>query len=467
MAIICGDPVEPMARILGSRGRASQSEDLVPEFWYNIVPDLPKPLPPPLLPDGRVPPREMFERLFAKALLDQEFSGERFIRIPDEVRGVLISLGRPTPLFRARRLEELLGTPARIYYKFEGVLPTGSHKVNTAIAQAYYNMVEGVERLSTETGAGQWGSALSLAGALFKLKVRVFMVRSSYEQKPYRRVLMELYGAEVVPSPSKLTNAGRSILEREPEHPGSLGIAISEAIEDVLSYERARYSLGSVLNHVLLHQTIIGLEAFKQLEELGEELPDYVIGCVGGGSNFAGLAYPLMRFKLSGKKSDMKFIAVEPRACPSLTRGVYTYDYGDTAGLTPLLKMYTVGHKYRVPPIHAGGLRYHGDAPTLSLLVNEGLIEARAYHQSEVFAAGALFSKVEGIVPAPESAHAVKAAIDIALEAKKSGDTKIILFNLSGHGLLDLQGYMEYLEGKLKDYEPENIDISYIPRVNP
>ncbi|MDM7275781.1 MAG: TrpB-like pyridoxal phosphate-dependent enzyme [Thermoprotei archaeon] len=455
-----------MARILGPRRRASQAEDLVPQSWYNIVPDLPKPLPPPLLPDGRVPPRELFERIFAKALVGQEFSSERFIRIPEEVRDVLIGLGRPTPLFRARRLEEFLGTPARIYYKFEGVLPTGSHKVNTAVAQAYYNMVEGVERLSTETGAGQWGSALSLAGALFNLKVRVFMVRSSYEQKPYRRVLMELYGAEVIPSPSKLTNAGRAVLERDPEHPGSLGIAISEAIEDVLSHDKARYSLGSVLNHVLLHQTIIGLEAARQLEEFGEELPDYVIGCVGGGSNYAGLAYPFMRFKLSGKKSSMKFIAVEPRACPSLTRGAYTYDYGDTAGLTPLLKMHTVGHKYRVPPIHAGGLRYHGDAPSLSLLVNEGLVEARAYSQTEVFAAGALFSKVEGIVPAPESAHAVKAAIDVALEARESGEASVILFNLSGHGLLDLQGYLEYLEGRLRDYEPESIDLSYLPRVS-
>jgi tryptophan synthase beta chain len=453
-----------MARPLRPSRRASQSEDLVPEFWYNIIPDLPKPLSPPLLPDGRVPPREMFERLFAKSLVEQEFSYERFVRIPEAVRSALISLGRPTPLIRARRLEELLGTKARIYYKYEGVLPTGSHKVNTAVAQAYYNSVEGVERLSTETGAGQWGSALSLAGALFKLKVRVFMVRSSYEQKPYRRVLMELYGAEVIPSPSRLTKVGLSVLERDPSHPGSLGIAISEAIEDVLSDERARYSLGSVLNHVLLHQTVIGLEALNQLEEFGEELPDYVIGCVGGGSNYAGLAYPFLRFKLSGKK-DIRFIAVEPRACPSLTRGVYTYDYGDTAGLTPLLKMYTVGHRYKVPPIHAGGLRYHGDAPSLCLLASEGLVEARAYHQREVFEAGAIFARTEGIVPAPESAHAVKAAIDIALEAK-DGESPVILFNLSGHGLLDLQGYLEYLEGRLLDYEPVDIDLSYLPKVN-
>ena len=455
-----------MARSLRPSRRASQFEDLVPEFWYNILPDLPKPLPPPLLPDGRIPPREMFERLFARELVRQEFSEERFIRIPEDVRSTLISLGRPTPLIRARRLEEYLGTPARIYYKYEGVLPTGSHKVNTAVAQAYYNAVEGIERLSTETGAGQWGSALSLAGALFKLKVRVFMVRSSYEQKPYRRILMELYGAEVIPSPSRLTRAGRSVLEKDPNHPGSLGIAISEAIEDVLSDEKARYSLGSVLNHVLLHQTVIGLEAMRQLEEMGEELPDYVVGCVGGGSNYAGLAYPFMRLKLQGKKRDMKFIAVEPKACPSLTRGVYTYDYGDTAGLTPLLKMHTVGHRYRVPPIHAGGLRYHGDAPSLCLLVAEGYVEARAYHQTEVFQAGALFARTEGIVPAPESAHAVKAAIDIAVEAKKAGESPVILFNLSGHGLLDLQGYQEYLEGRLVDYEPEEIDLSYLPKIN-
>jgi len=448
----------------GLKIRASQREELVPEYWYNIAPDLPKPLPPPRLPDGSIPPRPMFERLFPKALVDQEVSQERLIKIPEEVRETLISLGRPTPLIRARRLEQFLKTPARIYYKYEGVLPTGSHKVNTAVAQLYYNREEGVERVSTETGAGQWGSALSLAGALFGVKVRVFMVRSSYEQKPYRRVLMELYGAEVVPSPSKLTKFGRSVLDEDPNHPGSLGIAISEAIEDVLSDERARYSLGSVLNHVLLHQTIIGLEAKKQLEELGEREPDYVVGCVGGGSNFAGLSYPFIYDRLKGK-TQTRFIAVEPRACPSLTRGVYTYDFGDTAGLTPLLKMYTVGHRYRVPPIHAGGLRYHGDAPTLCLLVAERIIDAVAYHQTEVFEAGKIFARTEGIAPAPESAHAVKAAIDLALEARRKGEEVVVLFNLSGHGLLDLQGYREYLEGKLIDYEPEAVDLSYLPKI--
>jgi len=448
----------------GARVRASQKEELVPEYWYNILSDIPKPLPPPRLPDGSIPPRSMFERLFPRALVDQEMSSERYIKIPDMVRNTLIELGRPTPLIRARRLEEFLRTPARIYYKYEGVLPTGSHKVNTAVAQVYYNMVEGVERVSTETGAGQWGSALSLAGALFGVKVRVFMVRSSYEQKPYRRILMDLYGAEVIPSPSSVTKFGRSVLEKDPNHPGSLGIAISEAIEDVLSDDKARYSLGSVLNHVLLHQTIIGLEAKKQLEELGEKEPDYVVGCVGGGSNFSGISYPFVQDRLRGKTST-RFVAVEPKACPSLTRGVYTYDYGDTAGLTPLLKMYTVGHRYRVPPIHAGGLRYHGDAPTLCLLVHEKIIDAVAYHQTEIFEAGRIFARTEGIVPAPESAHAVKAVIDIALDAKRKNEKPLILFNLSGHGLLDLQGYREYLEGRLVDYEPETIDLSYLPKL--
>ncbi len=441
--------------------RATQSEQLVPKFWYNILPDLPKQLPPPRLPDGSIPPKEMFERLFPKALVEQEMSMERYIAIPDEVRDTLVSLGRPTPLFRAKRLEKYLNTKARIYYKYEGVLPAGSHKINTAVAQAYYNSKQGVERLATETGAGQWGSALSLAARLFSLKARVYMVKSSYFQKPYRRILMEIYGAEVIPSPSNRTKFGSSLLEKDPNNPGSLGIAISEAIEDVLSDERARYSLGSVLNHVLLHQTIIGLEAKEQLKELGEEFPDYVIGCVGGGSNYSGLAYPFVYEKLK-RNLNTKFIAVEPKACPSLTRGKYIYDYGDTAGITPLLKMYTVGHRYRVPPIHAGGLRYHGDAPTLCLLVDEKIVDAVAYHQTEVFEAARLFSSVEGIVPAPESAHAVKAAIDIARNSK---DEKVILFNLSGHGLLDLQGYSEYLDGKLQDYEPSEIDLSYIPRI--
>ncbi|MGC9009374.1 MAG: TrpB-like pyridoxal phosphate-dependent enzyme [Sulfolobales archaeon] len=444
--------------------RSSQKEEIVPTHWYNILPDLPKPLPPPLLPDGSVVKKEMFYRLFARELVEQEFSEERFIKIPDEVRETLIELGRPTPLIRARRLEKILDTPAEIYFKYEGVLPAGSHKINTALAQVYYNKIEGIARVSTETGAGQWGSALALSGALFNLKVRVFMVKSSYMQKPYRRVLMELYGAEVYPSPSPITKFGREILEKDPDNPGSLGIAISEAIEDVLTDEKARYSLGSVLNHVLLHQTIIGLEAKKQLEEL-DRYPDYVVGAVGGGSNYAGLAYPFMYDKLK-KKTNTVFIAVEPKACPSMTRGVYTYDYGDTAGLTPLIKMYTVGHRYKVPPIHAGGLRYHGVAPTLSVLVEEGFVKPVAYHQTEVFEAGRIFAQAEGFVPAPESAHAVKAVIDLALEAKKLGERRVILFNLSGHGLLDLAGYQDLLEGRLQDYEPETIDLSYLVKIN-
>lgn len=445
--------------------RSSQNEEITPKNWYNILPDLPSPLPPPLKPNGEiVDPREL-ERIFAKELVRQEMSGDRFIKIPGEVRDTLLELGRPTPLLRARRLEEYLKTPAKIFYKYEGVLPTGSHKINTAVAQAYYNMREGVERLVTETGAGQWGSALSLAGALFNLRITVYMVRSSYYQKPYRRVLMEIYGAEVIPSPSERTDAGKRFLGEDPEHPGSLGIAIAEAVEDVLRDEKARYSLGSVLNHVLMHQTIIGLEAKKQLEEV-DVYPTHIIGCVGGGSNYAGLAYPFLMDVLRGKKrGEVEFVAVEPKACPTLTRGVYAYDFGDSAGLTPLLKMYTVGHRYRVPPIHAGGLRYHGDAPTLCILVREGYVKPVAYSQTEVFEAATMFARYEGIVPAPESAHAVKHVIDKALEARRRGEKYVILFNMSGHGLLDLSGYDEFLEGKLVDYEPSSIDTSYLAKI--
>lgn len=439
--------------------RFDLSPEEVPRQWYNILPDLPEPVPPPIDPrTGEPVDPKLLERIFARELVRQEVSSERYIDIPAEVRESYVAFARrPTPLFRARRLEEYLGTPAEIYYKYEGVTPTGSHKLNTALAQAYYNRAEGVERLVTETGAGQWGSALAAAGAYFGLKVRVYMTRSSYKQKPYRRTLMELFGAEVYPSPSDRTSVGRKFLAEDPEHPGSLGIAISEAIEDVLSDERARYSLGSVLNHVLLHQTVIGLEAAKQLKEAGV-YPDIMVGCVGGGSNFAGFAYPFVRDRLKGS-SNTRFIAVEPRASPSMTRGKYTYDYGDTAGLTPLLKMHTVGHEYKVPPIHAGGLRYHGVAPTLSILVNHGIVEPVAYHQTEVFQAAHLFTRLEGIVPAPESAHAVKAVVDLALKAKEEGRRLVIAFNLSGHGLLDLQGYREYLDGRLEDYEPSELPI--------
>ncbi len=436
-------------------GGSSRNPEVLPEFWFNIKPFLPKPLPPMIKPDGTPVKPEELEVLFAKELVRQEFSDATTIKIPEEVREAYVEIGRPTPLMRARRLEKYLGTPARIYFKYEGITPTGSHKVNTALAQAYYNAIEGTERIVTETGAGQWGSALSLAGAFFGLKVRVYMVRVSYKQKPYRRTLMQVYGAEVVPSPSNLTEFGRKLLKEDPNHPGSLGIAISEAIEDVVTHEATKYCLGSVLNHVLLHQTVIGLEAKKQLEAIGE-YPDVVVGCVGGGSNYAGLSYPFVADKLRGK-AKTRFMAAEPKACPTLTRGVYEYDFGDTAGMTPLIKMFTLGHKYYVPPIHAGGLRYHGDAPTLSLLKAEGIIEAVAYKQTEVFEAGTLFAKLEGIVPAPESAHAVKAVIDEALKAKKEGEPRVILFNLSGHGLLDLAGYEEYLAGKLQDYEPAEI----------
>ncbi len=443
------------------RLRASHIIEYVPDNWYNIIVDLPEPVPPMLNFEGRPVPPKALERLFAKELVRQEFSSERYIRIPEEVKQTLVEVGRPTPLMRAHRLERKLGTRAKIYFKYEGALPTGSHKINTAIAQAYYNSVEGIRRLVTETGAGQWGSALALAGVLFNLKVRVYMVKVSYMQKPYRRVLMNIYGAEVLPSPSTETEVGRKALSEDPNHPGTLGIAIAEAIEDTLRHEGTRYSLGSVLNHVLLHQTVIGIEARKQLEELGE-YPDYVVGCVGGGSNYAGLAYPFIHDRLSGK-SETKFIAVESKASPSMTKGAYTYDYGDSAGLTPLLKMYTVGHRYRVPPIHAGGLRYHGLAPSLSILVKHGIVEPVAYYQNEVFEAAKLFAECEGIVPAPESAHAVKAVVDIAKSAK---EPVTILFNMSGHGLLDLQGYSEFIEGRLADYEPEEIDLSYLPKVD-
>ena len=425
-------------------------DDILPRKWYNILPKLPEKIPPYKLPSGEIVRAEDMYRLFAKELVHQEFSSQEYINIPEEVLEAYREIGRPTPLFRARRLEKYLDTKTRIYYKYEGATPTGSHKVNTALAQAYYNYVEGIERLVTETGAGQWGSALAFAGNYFGLKVRVYMVRVSYHQKPYRRTVMEIYGAEVYPSPSEKTEVGKKILEEDPDHPGSLGIAISEAIWDVLQDDNARYSLGSVLNHVLLHQTIIGLEAKKQIELFYGDYPDIVIGCVGGGSNYAGLAFPFIDDVLSGKK-EIEFIAVEPKAAPSLTKGEYKYDYGDTAGLTPLIKMYTLGHNYRVPPIHAGGLRYHGMAPTISLLYKHGIVKAVSYNQTEVFKAATLFARLEGIIPAPESAHAVKAVIDLA--RKYRNEKLTILFNLSGHGLLDLSAYRDLLDNKLVDYE--------------
>ena len=424
--------------------------DELPKKWYNILPDLPEPLPPPLDPRTKEPVKpEALEVIFPKELIKQEVSQDRYIRIPEEVREAYFQIGRPTPLYRARRLERYLNTPAKIYYKREDVSFAGSHKPNTAIAQAYYNVKEGVERLTTETGAGQWGTALSLAGALFGIDVTVFMVAVSYHQKPYRRIIMELYGADVVPSPSDRTEYGRKIREENPEHPGSLGIAISEAIEMAVKDEKTKYSLGSVLNHVLLHQTVIGQEVLLQLEKI-DVTPDVMIGCVGGGSNFAGFAYPMLGKKLRGELDDVRFLAVEPKSCPTLTEGKYEYDYGDTAGMTPLLKMYTLGHDFVPSPIHAGGLRYHGDAPSLCLLHHKGYIDAVAYDQLQTFEAGRIFTRAEGLVPAPETTHAIRAAIDIARECKRTGEEKVIVFNLSGHGLLDLQGYADYLAGKLK-----------------
>lgn len=422
----------------------------MPKRWYNISPDLPEPLPPPLHPATKQPvgPQDLAP-IFPMELIKQEVSQERYISIPEEVLEAYYRVGRPTPLYRARRLEKYLNTPARIYYKREDVSFAGSHKPNTAIAQAYYNKKEGVEGLATETGAGQWGSALSLGCALFGLKCIVFMVRVSYDQKPYRRILMELYGSKVLASPSKETEVGRKILAQNPEHPGSLGVAISEAIETAVKDEKTKYSLGSVLNHVLLHQTVVGQEVIAQFEKI-DATPDVMIGCVGGGSNFSGFMYPMLGKKLRKESDGTRFVGVEPVSCPSLTKGDYKYDFGDTAGLTPLIKMYTVGHDFIPPPIHAGGLRYHGDAPSLCLLVNKKIVEAVAYNQIEAFEAGTIFTKTEGLCPAPETNHAIKAVIDEALKAKKTGERKVVAFNFSGHGLLDLQGYSDYLEGKLK-----------------
>ncbi len=426
------------------------SKDL-PKQWYNLVADLPEPPPPPLHPGTKQPlPPEALQAIFPDALIAQEVSAERWIEIPKEVLEVY-RIWRPTPLLRAQRLEKILNTPARIYYKYEGASPAGSHKPNTAIAQAFYNKAEGIKRLSTETGAGQWGSALALATNFFGLKCKVYMVRVSYEQKPYRRSMMQTWGAEVTPSPSEETEAGRQIRKQMPDTPGSLGIAISEAVEDAAKRDDTCYSLGSVLNHVLLHQSVVGLEAKKQMELAGDA-PDVIIGCVGGGSNFAGLAFPFMPEKIK-KGAKIEMIAVEPKACPSLTRGPYAYDFGDTAMLTPLVKMYTLGHNFVPPGIHAGGLRYHGMAPLVSHAVKLGLITPRAYHQNEVFQAAVQFARAEGWIPAPETAHAIKAVIDEAEKARVEGKKKVILFNFSGHGHFDLGAYDAYFSGKLSDFE--------------
>jgi tryptophan synthase beta chain len=433
-------------------------ESEMPQQWYNIIPDLPAPPPPPLHPGTRQPvgPDDLGP-LFPTALIMQEVSGDRHIAIPEPVLDVY-RLWRPTPLYRARRLEKDLGTPAKIYYKYEGVSPAGSHKPNTAVPQAYYNAAEGVRKLTTETGAGQWGSSLAFACALFGIDVEVWMVRSSFDQKPYRKLLMETYGATVHPSPSDVTNAGRAILAEHPDSTGSLGIAISEAVEVAGSHDDTRYSLGSVLNHVLMHQTIIGEEALKQLAEAGDT-PDVIVGCTGGGSNFGGLAFPFLREKMAGRINPV-IRAVEPAACPSFTRGTYAYDFGDTAGFTPLLKMHTLGHEFIPDPIHAGGLRYHGMSPLLSHIYELGLIEAVAKPQSECFAAGLRFARTEGIVPAPEPTHAVAACIEEALRCKETGEEKVILTALCGHGLLDLQAYGDYLHGEMRDLELSDLTIS-------
>ncbi|MBE0521093.1 MAG: TrpB-like pyridoxal phosphate-dependent enzyme [Candidatus Methanoperedenaceae archaeon] len=424
-------------------------ENDIPGKWYNILPDMPTPLSPPLNPATNEPvgPQDL-AAIFPMELIKQEMSQDRFIPIPDEIREIYRSW-RPSPMYRAHKLEAVLKTPAKIYYKYEGVSPAGSHKPNTAIAQAYYNMKEGKERLATETGAGQWGSALALATTMFGLKCSVYMVKISFQQKPYRKSLMQLWGADVVASPSALTQSGKKMLEKYPDSPGSLGIAISEAVEDAATHDNTNYALGSVLNHVMLHQTVIGLEAKEQLAQV-EEYPDYIIGSVGGGSNFAGISFPFLMDKLKGSK-DVTAIAVEPDACPTLTAGEFRYDFGDTAGLTPLLKMYTMGHEYVPPEIHAGGLRYHGDSPIVSQLYADRVIDAVAYRQTEVFEAAVTFARSEGIVPAPESSHAIKCAIDKALECKKTGEEKIILFNLSGHGHFDMGSYDSYFSGDMKD----------------
>lgn len=425
------------------------NESEIPTHWYNLQADLPWELDPALHPGTKQPAGpEDFAPLFPMELIKQEVSRERWIEIPDEVREIY-RIWRPTPLFRARRLEKALGTPAKLYYKYEGTSPAGSHKPNTAVAQAYYNKQEGTKRLTTETGAGQWGSALAFACSAMGMECKVYMVKISYEQKPYRKTLMQTWGANVVPSPTRETNAGRTILDGDPESPGSLGIAISEAVEDAATRDDTKYSLGSVLNHVLMHQTVIGEEIKKQLEKV-DAYPDLVIGCVGGGSSFGGMVFPFVPDKLAGK--DIRFIAVEPEACPTLTRGDFLYDFGDTVGMTPLMKMFTLSHTFVPPTIHAGGLRYHGMAPLISRLVKEGTVEARAVHQTKVFEAAVQFARTEGIVPAPEPSHAIRAAIDEALKCKETGEAKNILFLVCGHGYFDMSAYERYLSGQMEDY---------------
>jgi tryptophan synthase beta chain len=432
-------------------------EEDIPTQWYNIQADLRSPLDPPLSPKTHEPiGLDELKAIFPMELIKQEVSQERYISIPEEIIEIY-RIWRPSPLYRADSLEKVLRTPAKIYFKWEGVSPPGSHKPNSAVAQVYFNKREGIERIATETGAGQWGSALAFSCKLFDIQCRVYMVKCSYEQKPYRRILMENWGAEVFSSPSELTNVGKQILEQDPNTTGSLGIAISEAVEDAATKDNTNYALGSVLNHVVLHQTIIGEEMKKQFEYI-DEYPDIIIGCVGGGSNFSGAAFPFVKDKIIGRKPNIQIIAVEPLACPTLTKGQFRYDFGDSAGLTPLLKMYTLGHNFVPDPIHAGGLRYHGDSPLLCTLKKEGLIDAVAYHQREVFDAANLFAQTEGFVVAPEAAHAVKAAIDFAIMCRQNKEEKTIVFANSGHGHFDLSAYDAYHNNKIIDYAyPEKL----------
>jgi pyridoxal-phosphate dependent TrpB-like enzyme len=429
--------------------RIMLDESEIPTHWYNVVADMPNPPLPPLAPDGNPVTPEQMLAIFPGNLLEQEMSAQRWIEIPEAVREIY-QLWRPTPLVRAHRLEKALGTPCKIFFKYEGVSPSGSHKTNTSVPQAYYNKQAGFSRLTTETGAGQWGSALAFAGQMFDIDVRIYMVKISYEQKPYRRSMMQTWGANVFPSPTDMTQAGRDALAKDPNNQGSLGLAISEAVEEAASRADTNYSLGSVLNHVLLHQTIIGQEAKKQLAKVGE-YPDMVFAPCGGGSNFAGIAFPFLADKAAGKK--VRLVGVEPTSCPSMTKGVYAYDYGDVSGYTPLMKMYTLGHNFMPPGIHAGGLRYHGESPLVSQLYHEKLIEAVAVPQVATFAAGVQFAKAEGIIPAPESCHAIRAVIDEALRCKESGEPKTLLFCLSGHGHFDMASYDRYLSGKLEDFD--------------
>jgi tryptophan synthase beta chain len=438
------------------RTKITLDENDIPKQWYNVQADLKTPLDPPLHPQTKQPitPDDL-KAIFPMGLIRQEASTDRYITIPSEVREIY-RIWRPSPLYRARRLEKALNTPAEIYYKWEGGSPSGSHKPNSAVAQAYYNKKEGIERLVTETGAGQWGSALAFSTQLFGISCRIYMVKCSYEQKPYRRILMQTWGAEVYPSPTTLTNAGREILKKDPHTTGSLGISISEAVEDAATHDNTNYALGSVLNHVVLHQTVIGLELKKQFEILGK-YPDILCGCVGGGSNFGGTAFPFVQDKIRGKNPDLKVVSVEPLACPTLTGGEFRYDYGDTAGLTPLLKMYTLGHDFIPSAIHAGGLRYHGDSPLLSKLTKDGYMDALAYTQQEIFEAAMLFARTEGLIPAPESAHAIRAAIDFARISKKKNEKKIIVFTNSGHGHFDLAAYDDYHNNKIPNGEYKKI----------